>query len=564
MSYTPPGGAKDLGPLVGALDQGTSSTKFLVFAANTAELVTYQQIPVETLSPELGHFEQDPLRVLAGVRQCMADAVHNLVQLNIDPADIVAVGIANQRETTLVWDRITGQPLHHAIVWSDIRSSEVVERYMKRVQRKSDPRFHFQPLNGLPFSSYFSVFKLRWLMENVPEVRLALNEQRLLFGTMDSWLLWNLTRGEEEDDEGGLHLTDVTNASRTFLMNLETLQWDPYLLAFFDIPLEILPTIKSSSEIYGKIVGGPLNNVPISGCLGDQQAALVGQNCFRAGQGKNTYGTGCFMLYNVGSGVKLSENGLLTTVAYQLGPNARPCYALEGSIGVGGSAMTWLRDNLNLVDDIQDIERHATQVTDDVGVVLVPAFSGLLAPHWSPHARGLISGLSHCTSKEHLCRATLESVAFQTKDILDAMTADCDLAISSILVDGGMSQSNLLMQIQADILGLPISRPSMAETTALGAAVAAGLAQGIDVWDMSALGEIAFDTFKPMISEESREVKMEKWRTAMQKTKDWVHHEETETPTSKITMNINASLPLTVFTLSAFLLVKVADLLAHH
>lgn len=562
-------GAMDLGPLIGALDQGTSTTKFLVFAANTAELVTYHQVPVCTHAPKVGFLEQDPMELIQGARQCIEATVANLIQLNVDPADVVAIGIANQRETTVVWDKITGKPFHDAIIWSDTRCLDIVQDYMKRVPRKSNPLFHFQPLNGLPFSSYFSVFKLRWLMDNVAEVRWALEQKRLLFGTIDTWLLWNLTRGDDLEvgddltgDDNGLHITDVTNASRTFLMNLETLQWDPYLLNFFDIPLEILPTIRSCSEIYGKIIGGSLDGVPISGMLGDQQAALVGQNCFQLGQVKNTCGSGCFMLYNVGPGIKLSDNGLISTVAFQLGPTARPFYALEGSIGVAGSALTWLKDNLNLVSDIKEIEKHASKVKTDVGVVVVPAFSGLLAPHWQPDARGLICGLSQYSSRDHVCRATLESVAFQTRDVLDKMKMDCDCPINSLLVDGGMSQSDLLIQLQADILGIPIKRPSMAETTALGAAVAAGIADGVDVWDLQSLGEVSYDTFYPMISEEIREVKMEKWRTAIRKTMAWEYHSEQDmNQTSQTTRSINASIPLTLFSLGAFLMVKLADVL---
>ncbi|TRY63039.1 hypothetical protein TCAL_00329 [Tigriopus californicus] len=570
MTFSSLDGAKDLGPLIGALDQGTSSTKFLVFAANTAELITYHQMPVQTQAPKVGFLEQDPMELIQGARHCIEATVANLIQLNVDPADVVAIGIANQRETTVVWDKVTGQPFHHAIVWSDTRCLDIVQSYMKRVQRKSDPLFYFQPLNGLPFSSYFSVFKLRWLIDNVPEVRWALEQKRLLFGTIDTWLLWNLTRGEESEEvgdelvgaENGLHLTDVTNASRTFLMNLETLQWDPYLLNFFDIPLDILPTIRSCSEIYGKVMGGPLDGVPISGMLGDQQAALVGQNCFQVGQVKNTCGSGCFMLYNVGPGMRLSENGLISTVAFQLGPNARPFYALEGSIGVAGSALTWLKDNLNLVSDIKEIEKLALKAETDVGVVVVPAFSGLLAPHWHPEARGLICGLSQYSSRDHVCRATLESVAFQTRDVLDKMKLDCECPINSLLVDGGMSQSDLLVQLQADILGIPIKRPSMAETTALGAAVAAGIADGIDVWDLQSLGEVSFDTFYPKISEEIREVKMEKWCIAMRKARPSGYlSEEGMNQTSKTTRSINASIPLTIFSLSTFLMLKIADIL---
>ena len=467
MSFSP--GAKDLGPLVCAIEQGTGSSRFLVFSANTAELITYHQIPIKTLTPHQGWVEQDPKEILNTVKKCIDVTVDNLNKLDVDPVDIVALGVTNQRETTLVWDKLTGEPLHNAIVWLDTRTQDTVQTLLNRLPRDQNSKNYLQPLCGLPISTYFSALKLRWLLDHVPAVSEALAEDRLLFGTVDTWLIWNLTGGADGD---GIHMTDVTNASRTMLMNIETLKWDSFLCKFFKIPQSILPEIRSSSEIYAKLTTTALKGVPISGCLGDQQAALVGQNCFRPGQAKNTYGTGCFMLYNVGPGVVYSRHGLLSTVAYKLGKKQPAIYALEGSIAVAGAATRWLHEKMQMIENVDDVELHARKVDDNGDVFFVPAFSGLFAPHWRPDARGIICGLTQFSSREHLCRATLESVAFQTREILEAMEADSDLDVNTLLVDGGMANNNLLMQLQADYLGIPILRPSMAETTALGAAIA--------------------------------------------------------------------------------------------
>ena len=421
--------------------------------------------------PKEGWCEHDPEEIYEYTKSCIAT-----VCKDIDEALIKAVGITNQRETTLVWDRITGKPLYKAIVWLDTRTRETVQKCIQKSDSKSVN--HFKEKCGLPFSTYFSAVKLKWLLENVEAVKKARDEGRLMFGTVDTWLLYKFTGGKD----GGVFYTDVTNASRTMLMDLKTLDWDQETCDFFEISKKSLPEIKSSSEVYGSFKGqGFLNNVPIAGILGDQQAALVGQLCFKKGMLKNTYGTGCFMLCNTGTEIVHSTHGLLTTVGYKLGPNAPCFYALEGAIAVAGASVKWLRDNLGLISDAAQIGIESDKVKTSGGIYFVPAFSGLFAPHWRDDARGTIVGMTLATTKAHICRATLEAVSFQTKDIMDSMSMDMKDEVKLLRVDGGMAKCEQLMQIQADIAGVDLHRPTMVETTALGAALSAGLA--VKVWD---------------------------------------------------------------------------------
>ncbi|KMQ92510.1 glycerol kinase 3-like protein [Lasius niger] len=497
------------GPLVGAIDEGTSSARFLT-------------------CPKEGWVEQDALEILRAVRECLKQTVFNLRQLTIDPADIVAIGITNQRETTVVWDSVTGEPLYNAIVWMDMRTTSIVDDILKGIRNSN--KNYLKPLCGLPISPYFSALKLKWLLENVPRVQEALIAKRLMFGTIDSWLIWNLTGGAN----GGVHSTDVTNASRTMLMNIVTLKWDSTLLSFFKIPAEILPEIRSSSEIYGYIHDELLQGVPISGCLGDQQSALVGQMCLQQGQAKSTYGTGCFLLYNTGKAIVDSTHGLLTTVAYQLGAHACPVYALEGSVAIAGAVIQWLKDNLEILTNIKDCETIVEQISTDNRVVFVPAFAGLYAPYWRKDARSIICGISEDTNSAHIIKAALQAVCFQTRDILEAMKEDTGLVLSKLLVDGAMTTNDLLMQMQADICGIPVVRPLMCETTALGVAIAAGSAEGIRKWDVKIDAAVPSDIFLPSITENERDILYSQWKMAIDRSLGWELLPETDDDTKDI------------------------------
>lgn len=413
-------------------------------------VVASHQVPLKQIYPEPGWVEQNPLDILATVQTCIAETAKDMVQKRLgNPLkSIQSIGITNQRETTVVWDRITGEPLHNAIVWLDTRTKDTVDALLKQSQQSA-----LQSKCGLPISTYFSAVKLRWLLDTVPAVQQAAKENRLVFGTVDSWLMYRLCGGLD----GGPHVTDVTNASRTMLMNLETLDWDPDLLKFFQIPPNVLPNIQSSSQIYGKLADGPLAGLPISGCLGDQQAALVGQGCLQPGDVKNTYGTGCFMLYNTGPTPVFSKHGLLTTVGYKMGA-APAVYALEGSVAIAGAAINWLKDNLGIINEPQDISILASQVSDNAGVYFVPAFSGLFAPYWRDDARGCIVGLTQYSTKQHICLATLEAICFQSNELIEAMNLDsgADSSIKRLKVDGGLTNSSLLLQIQSDLLGVSV------------------------------------------------------------------------------------------------------------
>ncbi len=449
---------------IAALDQGTTSTRFLIFD-RTGRVCGSAQREHQQHCPRPGWVEHDPNEIWTRSIEVMAQG---LQAARVRARDIAAIGITNQRETTLVWERRSGQPVSNAIVWQDMRVSAEVELFA--AQHGPDV---FRERTGLPLSTYFSSFKLRWMLENIPGLRQRALAGEVLFGTVDTFLIWHLTGGPK----GGRHLTDVTNASRTQLMNLHTLDWDDEILGTLDIPRAILPEIRSSSEVFGRVQVGPLQGVPLAADLGDQHAALFGQTCFARGEAKNTYGTGCFLLMNSGETPLPSSHGLLTTVAYRLG-NAPARYALEGSIAVTGAAVQWLRDRMNMIRSSAEIESLARSVPDNGGVYFVPAFAGLFAPYWDRGARGTISGLTGFAERGHLARATLEAAAFQTRDVLEAMEKDCGQRLQVLGVDGGMVENELLMQFQADILGRPVQRPLVNETTSLGAAYAAGLAVG--------------------------------------------------------------------------------------
>eukprot|EP00075_Anas_platyrhynchos_P021052 XP_027310305.1 glycerol kinase [Anas platyrhynchos] len=482
-----------LGPLVGSIDQGTSSSRFLVFNAKTAELLSHHQVEIQQKFPKEGWVEQDPKEILKSVYECVERTCEKLQQLNIDITNIKAIGVSNQRETTVVWDKITGEPLYNAI--------------------------------GNCYTSVCFFFFIQCL-----------------------------TGGKN----GGVHCTDVTNASRTMLFNIHSLDWDPELCQFFDIPMEILPKVRSSSEIYGlmkicpSLKSGALTGVPISGCLGDQSAALVGQMCFQDGQAKNTYGTGCFLLCNTGQKSVFSEHGLLTTIAYKLGRDKPVCYALEGSVAIAGAVVRWLRDNLGIVKTSQEIEKLAAEVGTSYGCYFVPAFSGLYAPYWEPSARGIICGLTQFTNKNHIAFAALEAVCFQTREILDAMNKDCGIPLSQLQVDGGMTNNKVLMQLQSDILCIPVVKPSMPETTALGAAMAAGAAEGVGIWSLNPgdLTAVTCERFEPQINPEESEYRYARWKKAVMKSMGW---ETSEAPSNGDT-SIFCSLPLGFFIMSSMVM----------
>ncbi|MDP9795132.1 glycerol kinase [Catenuloplanes nepalensis] len=498
---------------VGAIDQGTTSTRFMIFDHGGNE-VGRHQLEHEQILPQAGWVEHNPIEIW---ERTVAVARTAMGKLNLGATDLAALGITNQRETTVVWDRRTGRPYYNAIVWQDTRTDRIASALDR--EGKGDV---IRQKAGLPPATYFSGGKIQWILENVDGVREAAERGDAIFGNTDSWLLWNLTGGVD----GGRHVTDVTNASRTMLMNLETLQWDDELLSFFDIPRAMLPEIRPSSDPsgYGVCrVSGPLGGeVSITGDLGDQQAATVGQVCFNVGEAKNTYGTGNFMLLNTGTELVRSSNGLLTTVAYQLG-DAAPVYALEGSIAVTGSAVQWLRDQLRIIGNAAESESLAAQVEDNGGVYFVPAFSGLFAPYWRSDARGAIVGLSRYNTNAHIARATLESICYQSRDVVEAMREDSGVTLDVLKVDGGVTANNLCMQLQADVLGVPVSRPVVAETTALGAAYAAGLAVGFwkDVNELRANWNES-QRWTPNWDAEQRESGYGRWKKAVERTLGWV------------------------------------------
>jgi glycerol kinase len=498
---------------IAAIDQGTTSTRCILF--DRTSIVRVAQKEHRQIFPKPGWVEHDSLEIWLRTQEVLRDATDG-----IDAKQIVGIGITNQRETSVVWNRHTGKPYCNAIVWQDTRTKQICDEL---AAHRSDGRAsvdgidRFRSITGLPLATYFSGPKLRWMLDNVPHLRTDAEKGDALFGTIDAFLVWNLT---------GRHVTDVTNASRTMLMNLATLDWDDSMLRSFAIPRAMLPKIvpSSDSSAFGEVIhdGLPLRGVPICGVLGDQQAALVGQTCFNPGESKNTYGTGCFLLLNTGEKIIQSRCGLLTTVAYQRAGD-RATYALEGSIAVTGSLVQWLRDNLGIIKASADVETLAAKVPDSGGVYFVPAFSGLFAPYWRSDARGTIIGMTRFTNASHIARAALEATAFQTRDVIDAMTRDCGVPISLLKVDGGMSVNELLMQFQSDLLGVPVVRPKITETTALGAAYAAGLAVGF--WkdqDELRANWVEDKRWEPEMSASDCDARYSTWKRAVERSMGWV------------------------------------------
>jgi glycerol kinase len=488
-----------------AIDQGTTSTRFMIFD-HSGQVVGFDQKEHEQIYPKPGWVEHNPMEIWERTQEVITGA---LQKTHVAPADIAAIGITNQRETAVVWEKATGKPIYNAIVWQDTRTDQIINEF-----GKEGGQDRFRAKVGLPLATYFSGPKVKWVLDNVPGAREKAAKGEILFGNIDTWLIWNLT--------GGIHVTDVSNASRTMLMNLATLDWDEDILKVMGIPRSMLPKICSSSDVYGKIKSGPLAGLPVAGDLGDQQAALFGQTCYTPGEAKNTYGTGCFMLLNTGTKPVPSKSGLLTTLGYKIG-NQPAVYALEGSIAITGALVQWLRDNLGMIQKSADIEALAASVEDNGGIYFVPAFSGLFAPYWRSDARGAIVGLTRYVNKGHLGRAVLEATAYQTREVLDAMNKDSGVNLTALKVDGGMVFNELLMQFQSDILGVPVIRPKVAETTALGAAYAAGLAVGF--W--SSFDELRANWGKdkewdPKMDEAARAHLYADWKRAVTRTFDWI------------------------------------------
>ncbi|MEO8594131.1 MAG: glycerol kinase GlpK [Candidatus Solibacter sp.] len=494
-----------MGNYVGAIDQGTTSTRFIVFD-QTGRIVSVAQKEHEQIFSQPGWVEHDANEIWRRTCEVMTSALETR---GLTGRDLAAIGITNQRETAVVWDRHTGIPVYNAVVWQDTRTADAVAELTRH--GGSD---RFRAKTGLPLATYFSALKIRWILDNVPGARARAESGDLIFGNIDTFLLWNLT--------GGLHLTDVTNASRTQLMNLATLDWDNELLEAFRIPRAILPRIVSSSQVYGEATLECVKGVPVAGILGDQQAALVGQTCFHPGEAKNTYGTGCFLLMNTGTSPVPSQYGMLTTVAYQLGEQPA-VYALEGSVAITGALVQWVRDNFGLIEKSSDIEALARTVKDNGGVYFVPAFSGLYAPYWKDNARGVIAGLTRYTNKGHLARAVLEATALQTREVVEAMEKDSGIALDVLRTDGGMVVNDLLMQFQADILDRPVVRPAVQETTALGAAYAAGLAVGFFTGLDDLRSRWSVDhTWKPQMESARRQELYAFWKKAVTRSFDWL------------------------------------------
>ncbi len=495
---------------VAAIDQGTTSSRCMIFD-HAGRVVSSAQQEHQQIFPQAGWVEHDASQIWHTTREVVAAA---LAKRDLTRDDVVAVGITNQRETTVVWDRSTGEPVYNAIVWQDTRTDQLCEQLAG-----DEGPDRYRQRTGLPLSTYFSGPKLRWLLDNVDGVRSRAEAGDLCFGTMDSWILWNVTGGPD----GGVHATDVTNASRTMLMNLHTLEWDEEICADMGVPMSMLPQIRSSSGPFGTArERGPLAGVPVTGILGDQQAAMFGQACLRPGDAKNTYGTGNFLLLNTGTTPVHSDHGLLTTLCYRIG-EAPAVYALEGSVAVTGSLVQWLRDNLGIINSAKEIELLASAVPDNGGTYFVPAFSGLFAPRWRPDARGAIVGLTRFVNKGHLARAALEATAFQSREVIEAAEADSGVKLTSLKVDGGMVLNNTLMQFQSDILDVPVIRPVVNETTALGAAYAAGLAVGFwtsedDIRDNWEVGQ----TWTPSMPTEQRDRLYQEWNKAVERTYNWV------------------------------------------
>jgi len=496
---------------VGAVDQGTTSTRFVIFNRK-GEMISMHQIEHKQIYPKPDWVEHDAEEIKSNTFKVVKGAME---KAKISAEELAAIGVTNQRETTVVWNKKTGKPYYNAIVWQDTRTDEIC----KRLAIKGDMDC-FRERVGLPLATYFSGPKIKWIFDNVDGVKAAAENGEALFGNMDTWIIWWLTGGPK----GGVHITDVTNASRTMLMNIQTLEWDQEMLRRMEVPVKMLPQIRSSSEIYGHTAIDDImdGEVPVSGDLGDQQAALFGQACFEQGEAKNTYGTGCFLLMNLGENMVHSTHGLLTTVAYRIG-NRPAVYALEGSIAIAGSLVQWLRDNIGLIKNSPDIEELAKTVSDNGGIYFVPAFSGLFAPHWRSDARGLIIGMTHYINKGHIARAVLEASAFQAREIFEAMEKDSGVHLKSLKVDGGMVKNELLMQFQADILGIPVIRPTVIETTVLGAAYAAGLAVGFWKEEKELKANWSKDKeWKAKMPEDERAKLYKGWKKAVERSFGWV------------------------------------------
>lgn len=495
---------------VGAVDQGTTSTRFMVFD-HGGKVVGYEQKEHEQIYPKPGWVEHDPLEIWQATQDVISGT---LKKLHLEPKDLAAVGVTNQRETAVVWEKATGKPVYNAIVWQDTRTDQICNELAK-----DGGQDRFRTKVGLPLATYFSGMKIKWILDNDPSLKEKAEKGEILFGNIDTWVIWNMTGGPK----GGVHITDVTNASRTFMMNLKTLDWDPEMLEVLGVPRAMLPEIKASSQVYG-YAKGDLEGVPVAGDLGDQQAALFGQTCYSPGEAKNTYGTGCFMLMNTGNEPIQSKNGLLTTLGYKIGDEPA-VYALEGSITITGALVQWIRDNLKMIEKSSDIEQLAKTVEDSGGIYFVPAFSGLFAPYWKSDARGAIVGLTRYINAGHLARAVLEATAYQTAEVLEAMNKDSGVELTALKVDGGMVFNETLMQFQSDILGVPVIRPTVAETTALGAAYAAGLAVGF--WEKVEDLRVNWGKDKewhPAMDEETRAKLYKGWKKAVTRTFDWVEN----------------------------------------
>jgi glycerol kinase len=496
-----------------ALDQGTTSTRCMIFD-HAGRVVSVVQKEHEQIYPKPGWVEHDPKEIWARTQEVMDEA---LDAAGASADDIAGLGITNQRETTVVWDRNTGEPVHNAIVWQDTRTDRLVDEYSR-----DGGQDRFREQTGLPLATYFSGPKARWMLDNVDGLADRAESGDLMFGNIDTWCIWNLTGGKD----GGVHVTDVSNASRTLLMDLNTLSWDDQIASTIGVPTAMLPEIKASSEVYGEVRnGGAFNGVPIAGDLGDQQAATFGQTCFSPGEAKNTYGTGNFLLLNTGTEAVQSKSGLITTVGYKIG-DQDAIYCLEGSIAITGALVQWLRDNLKMIKAAPEVEELAQTVEDNGGLYIVPAFSGLFAPYWKSNARGVFAGLTRYVNAGHIARATLEATAYQSREVVEAMDADSGVALESLKVDGGMVQNDLLMQFQADLLGVPVIRPQVAETTALGAAYAAGLATGFwaEVEDLRENWQ-EDKRWEPKMDSAQRDEYYKYWKKAVTRTFDWFEAE---------------------------------------
>ncbi|KAG6813866.1 hypothetical protein H0H92_006273 [Tricholoma furcatifolium] len=522
------------GEFVGSLDCGTTSVRFIIFN-KYADIIAENQLEFPQYYPNPGWHEHDADEIMEHANRCISTAINNMVSAGWAQDSVKVIGVTNQRETTVAWSRQTGKPLCRAIVWVDSRTKHTVAHHEQKLEttgiqvkpgewvKGADGVEALRKITGLPLSTYFSAIKLRWMIDNHPNVAEAHEKDDLLFGTVESWVAYNLLGGVETNT----HISEVTNASRTLLLNTSTLQWEPSLLEFFGLRPSVLPKLVSSSEVYGNVASGPLKGVPIGGLIGDQQGALVGNKCLRQGEAKCTYGTGAFLLFCTGEEIVKSTHGLLSTIAYQAGADAKPVYALEGSIGVAGSAVKWLRDTMGLIDSAAQVNDLAAKVPDAGGLYFVTAFSGLLAPYWDPGAAGLIIGISQSTNPSHIARATLEANAFQTRGIIESMKLDSGSELKHLKVDGGMTNGDLAMNILADIGGFTVIRPEMRESTALGSAILAGAAIKLFGWDLSkpeTLDEVntkGSREFAPQISAEVQSKRWEGWLRAVERAKGW-------------------------------------------